>query len=93
MDPLSTLNHILNFAAPAVFVALVLMLLSRLGGSRRPAWRGALLQAALVAAAGSLGMFAGLWVFGVDGKLASYALLVAGCGSAQWLLGSRRPVR
>ncbi|MES3011713.1 MAG: hypothetical protein V4738_13075 [Pseudomonadota bacterium] len=93
MDTLSALNHTVNFIAPALFVALALSLLSRFNRKRRLAWRAALVQLGLVATAGSLGLLAGLWVFGMDGKLASYALLVVGCGTAQWLLGSRRASR
>jgi hypothetical protein len=30
---------------------------------------------------------AGLWVFGRDGKMATYAALVVVVGSTQWLMG------
>lgn len=93
MDTLSAFNHIVNFIAPALFVAVVLSLLSRFNRKRRLAWRATLVQLGLVAAVGSLGLLAGLWFFGVDGKLASYALLVLGCGTTQWLLGGRQASR
>lgn len=93
MDTLSALNHTLNFVAPALFVAAVLLLLSGFNRKRALNWRAAMVRVVLVASAGSLGLLAGLWFFGVDGKLASYALLVLGCGTAQWLMGGRRAQR
>lgn len=93
MDTLNAFNHTLNFMAPALFVAVVLSLLSGFSRKRALTWRATAVRLALVAGAGSLGLFAGLWFFGVDGKLASYALLVLGCGTAQWLLGGGRAQR
>ena len=93
MDTLSALNHSLNFLAPALFVAAVFSILSGLNRKRALTWRSVLVRWGVVAGAGGLGLLAGLWFFGVDGKLASYALLVLGCGTAQWLLGGRRAQR
>lgn len=87
MDTLSALNHTLNFVAPALFVAAVLSLLSGFNRQRPLAWRAILVRWGLVASAGSLGLLAGLWAFGADGKLAGYALLVLGCGTSQWAIG------
>jgi hypothetical protein len=37
-----------------------------------------------------MALFAGLLAFGVDAKMATYALLVVGCATAQWWFGRRR---
>lgn len=86
MPALTFLNHLLNFLAPAVFLAVLL------GAGGRIFWRSAtplvnlweqmLLNAVLGAAV--LGLCLALW--GRDGKLATYALLVLAMGSCQWLL-------
>lgn len=79
-------NHLLNFAAPAAAMALVLPLCARL---MRPkagaalAWRW---QMALVFIAGLGALAAGLLLFGRDGKMLSYAALALVCATCQWLL-------
>lgn len=88
MDALSLANHLLNFIAPALFVAFVLALLSALtsrntpDGSRlRALWRSFCFDAA----AGILALAAGLIAFGRDGKMLSYAALALACASSRWL--------
>ncbi len=90
MTALNLTNQLLNFMAPAAFVALSLALLSRLfirflRSNRAPglSWRG---QAAIVFIASVLLLVAGLVVFGRDGKMASYTLLGVGAATCQWLL-------
>lgn len=86
MDPLDILLHLLNFAAPALAVALGLALaarLFRLDRSGRPWW----VLAAINFVAGVLVLLAGLWYFGRDGKMATYAALVLVAASVQWLAG------
>jgi hypothetical protein len=90
MTALNLTNQLLNFVAPAAFVALVLVLLARLFSrflsSKRPpalSWRA---QAAIVFIASVLLLVAGLVVFGRDGKMASYTLLAVGAATCQWLL-------
>lgn len=86
MPALTFLNHLLNFVAPAVFLALLLGLGARIfWRSATPLvnlWEQILLNAVLGAAV--LGLCLALW--GHDGKLATYALLVLSMGSCQWLL-------
>jgi len=84
MDPLNLFWHLLAFAAPALAVGLAVAVLGR--------WlirSGAVLrlpvQAGVNAAAGTLVLAAGFWIFGVDGKMASYAGLVVAVATAQWL--------
>ncbi len=83
-----TLFHLFGFAAPALVLGLLLPLAARVArpGARRPPryW----VQAAVVAAAGVATLAAGLWWFGRDGKMATYAALVAVAASVQWLVGA-----
>ena len=83
MGPIDLLLHLAGFAAPAFFLALLLPVGSR-WLLRRPGGRW-WLQAALVFAAGLAVLAAGLWFFGRDGKMATYAALVATAASVQWL--------
>ena len=84
MGPLDLALHLLGFAAPALFLALVLPPASRLFLRRTPA-TGWWLQAALVLLAGLAALAGGLWYFGRDGKMLTYAGLVLAAASAQWL--------
>jgi hypothetical protein len=86
MGPLDLFLHLLSFAAPAVAIALVVALAARILMPRRPAsypWWG---QAAINSIVGVLVLGAGLWHFGVDGKMVTYAALVLAVGSCQWAL-------
>jgi len=86
MDLLATLNHLLNFAAPAAALALLLVPGSRLI-VRNPApafaWWA---QIAIVFVVGCAVLLAGLWFWGRDGRLATYAALVLASATCQWLL-------
>lgn len=86
MPPLDVLLHLMGFAAPALFVALAVVFGSRLlgGGPAALRWWG---QFAIDFTVGLAVLAAGLWHFGVDGKMATYAALVAATATAQWLLG------
>ena len=86
MSALDLLIHLLNFAAPAFFVALLLALLFRLAMRKRSAATGLLAQLAVNFVAGLAVLAAGLWYFGRDGQMATYAALVAVCGTVQWWL-------
>ena len=86
MSALDLLIHLLNFAAPAFFVALLLALLSRVALHRRSAAVGFWVQVGVTFAAGLVVLVAGLAWFGRDGRMATYAALVVVCGSAQWWL-------
>ena len=85
MGFLDLLDHLLNFAAPALAVALVVTLGAPLVLPRTaqgPGWWG---RFAINCAAGLAALGAGLWYFGRDGKMATYAVLVLAVASAQWL--------
>lgn len=86
-------NHLLNLVLPAAAVALLLVLAShafgRLFKPKRPPAHGWLAQAAIVFIANVAVLVAGLVFFGHDGKMLTYAAMVAGAAVCQWvLLGS-----
>ena len=89
MTALDLFNHLLNFAAPAFFVALVLGLVTRLFGRGRAGAAGLWAQGAIVFLAGLIVLAAGLAYFGRDGMMATYGALVVACGSVQWWLRFR----
>ncbi|MDP3604862.1 MAG: hypothetical protein Q8R59_03850 [Polaromonas sp.] len=90
MTALNLINQLLNFMAPAAFVALLLVLSVRLFAgffrSKRPPAHSWYAQTAIVFIAGVVLLLAGLMLFGRDGKMASYALLAVGAATCQWLL-------
>jgi hypothetical protein len=87
MGPLDALWHLLNFGAPALGVALLAASLAKL------IWRRELLSVTwhrLVlwpAAAGTAALIGGLVAFGRDGKMVTYAVLVAVSAVALWWVG------
>jgi hypothetical protein len=90
MDPLDACLHLLNFVAPAMGVALIAAALAKLTWRSELAvvsWRRLVLWPAL---AGALTLFAGLAVFGRDGKMATYGALVAASALASWWVGFAR---
>ena len=87
MGPLELTRHLLSFAAPALVVALLVALAARLvlpPAARPASWR---LAVALNALAGILVLTGGLWYFGRDGKMATYAALVLVVATVQWAGG------
>ncbi|RZI66372.1 MAG: hypothetical protein EOP79_07890 [Variovorax sp.] len=85
MPPLTLLDHLLNFAAPAFCMALALALLTRWSFRRDAAAHGFWVQVALNSVAGVAVLAVGLWHFGRDGKMATYLAMVLVCGTVQWL--------
>ncbi|MFC6284786.1 MULTISPECIES: hypothetical protein [Polaromonas] len=83
-------NHLLNFMAPAAFVALGLVLLARVFSrffvSKKPLVGGLWAQLAIVFVANVLVLAAGLVIFGNDGKMATYAAMVLVAAACQWVL-------
>lgn len=80
------INHLLNFLAPALFVALGLVAGARWLSRRTPGALAWWKQWIVLSAAGTLVLVAGLVLLGRDGRMATYVALVLVCGSAQWLL-------
>lgn len=84
MTALDTLFHALGFAAPAFVVAALVALAGRGLTPRGAGWRASF---ALNCVAGLAVLAGGLWWFGTDGRMATYAALVAVVASCQWLIG------
>ena len=89
MGPLDALWHLLNFVAPALGVGLIAAALAKLVWWRAlratPWWR----LAAWAAAANALALLAALVLFGRDGRMAGYALMLGACAAALWWAGLR----
>lgn len=90
MTALNLTNQLLNFMAPAAFVALLVVLGTRffalLFRSKRPVALSAWAQLAIVFVVSLAMLVVGLAVFGRDGKMASYVLLAVGAATCQWLV-------
>ena len=83
-------NHLLNFMAPAVFVAVLLVLLPRLFfgffKSKKPLAQAVWMQFAIVFVANMVVLVVGLLIFGHDGKMLTFAALVVVAALCQWVL-------
>jgi uncharacterized membrane protein YdcZ (DUF606 family) len=84
MGPLDLINHLLNFLAPAFVVGVMLAILAVISGRNKAASHGLYAQAAINFIAGVVALGLGLWFFGRDGKMATYAAMVVACASTQW---------
>jgi hypothetical protein len=87
LGPLDLADHLLSFAAPAFAVALLVTLAAPLLLPKGPQTLGWWGRFALNFAAGLAALAGGLWFFGHDGKMASYAAMVLAVATAQWLAG------
>lgn len=79
-------NHLSNFTAPAAFVAIFTAFFARTvlpGTTRLPGFRRLATYCFLAAFAA---LAAGLWSFGRDGKMASYAAMLLACATVPWVL-------
>ena len=86
MGPFDLINHLFNFVAPALFVGTVLACLAPVLMGNMPVARVVYVQSAINFIAGVVALSLGLWFFGRDGKMASYAAMLLGCALSQGLL-------
>lgn len=86
MGPLALLNHLLNFVAPAFWMAAVVALVARIFMRKRPAALSLYAQSAINFIVCVVMLAFGLWFFGRDGKMASYAGMALLCATSQWLM-------
>ena len=86
MGLLALLNHAINFMAPALWLALLMPLLSRILIRKRPVALTLLAQVAVLFVAGCGLLTAGLVLFGRDGKMLTYLAMVLGIATTQWWL-------
>jgi hypothetical protein len=82
MSSLDLFWHLLNFVAPALALALLVASAARVMFPARGRWG---VHVAIDAAVGVAVLILGLWHFGVDGKMVTYATLVAAVATSQWL--------
>ena len=85
MGPLDQILHLINFCAPALAVGALLALLGPMLIGKQPLALGFIACTAMNCVAGVLALGLGLWFFGNDGKMASYAAMVVAMASSQWL--------
>ena len=85
MGPLDQIIHLINFCAPALAVGIVLAVVGPWLMKKSPVALGFIGQAAINCVAGVLALGLGMWFFGNDGKMASYAAMVVVTASTQWI--------
>ena len=86
MGLLALLIHLINFAAPALWLALLLPWLARWLIRKRPSAYSLKAQMALIFIAGLVILLLGLVLFGQDGKMVTYLALVVTAATSQWLM-------
>ena len=86
MGLIATLNHLLNFAAPAFALAVMMPLFARLTGHGKASRPGFVLQSMVNFVACCAVLVAGLWIGGRDGKMLTYGARVVVCASTQWAM-------
>ncbi len=79
-------NHALNFLAPALWLALLFPLVTRIIYRKRSVALTLQRQFALLFIAGALVLLIGLVVFGRDGKMLTYLGLVVAMATGQWAM-------
>ena len=84
MGAVDFIVHLLNFAAPAVFIALLVTLIARVLVRKQAVALVWYAQEAINLVVCLILMLAGLWYFGRDGAIASYTAMVLGCATSQW---------
>ncbi len=86
MGLVALLNHVLNFAAPALWLALLMPWLARLLPGKKSARWPMSTQIAFLFMAGLAVLALGLVLLGQDGKMLTYLALVATAATGQWLM-------
>ena len=76
--------HLLNFVAPALFVALLMVILARFYVRKQTVALVWWSQVAINFVVCMVLLLAALWILGHDGTIASYTAVVLGCASSQW---------
>ena len=86
MTALGLLIHLFNFLAPAAVVGLLVAWVAPLVLKNARVHHSWLAQAVINFLSSATALLTGLWFFGHDGKIASYAFMVLACASSQWLV-------
>lgn len=87
MDPLSFAIHLLSFAAPALAVAMLVTFAARFLLPRQGAPARWWMPFTVNFVVGLLVLGIGLWFYGRDGKMITYAAMVVAVATCQWLIG------
>ncbi len=86
MGAFDLLNHLANFAAPALWMAVLTSLLARLFIKKVALARVLPAQAAINFAVCLTVLVIGLWWWGRDGKMVTYAVMTLACATSQWAM-------
>ena len=86
MGSLELLIHLLNFVAPAFWVAMLMPLVARMFIRKSPVTPALYTQAAINFLVSGVVLGLGLWFFGHDGKLSTYLGMTLVCATSQWLM-------
>ena len=86
MEPSLALNHVLNFIAPAFWLALMVVGCAQMFFRKHAKQYGWITPIAINFAVGCAVLWAGLWIFGNDGKLLTYSALTVARATTQWAL-------
>ncbi len=86
MGPLDIANHLANFAAPALGMAVLMWLFSLARRPKLPLALAKYTQAAINFVVALVVLAAGLWLQGRDGMMATYAAMVAAVATSQWVM-------
>jgi hypothetical protein len=87
VSPIGFFHHLLSFIAPALALAVLLAAAARFllpRGTAALGWWGSV---ALNFIAGLAVLATGLWFWGRDGKMATYAAMVLVVATCQWFSG------
>ncbi len=85
MGSLDLLNHCFNFLAPALAAGFLVAIIAPIWFKKSRAPGGMLAQGLMNTLSGALALACGLWFFGNDGKMATYAAMVMLVASCQWV--------
>ena len=86
MGFIGLVNHLFNFALPAIVLAVMLPLLLRWTSMGRVAKASLPWQMLALTLVNLVALVAGLLWFGHDGKMATYLAMAAASASTSWLL-------
>lgn len=86
MDLVASANHLLNFVAPAFFLALGLAICARWFKQNKSGAQSFTAQVAINFILGVAVLLASLCLFSRDGKMLGYAALVCASACCQWVL-------
>lgn len=86
MDFVASVNHLLNFVAPAFFLALGLAICASLSKQNKAGSQSFIAQVAINFILGVAVLLVSLWLFSRDGKMLGYAALICTSACCQWVL-------